>query len=222
MMEKKYIDSQLAALATTTAALPGIVVVHNLRTLAVEYMSEQGLRLLHTTLPVLRMLGADFYSRYFTSTDARDYTQLLRKLATRSGSDEPICFLHHWRAAPPQPEAWYLSTVHVWLRDATGQPLFALAFAVCLNSLTRFNSKVARLLEEDAFLQQHQALFRQLTPREKHVLRLLALGHNSRTIAQELTISMHTVLTHRRNIKAKLKPETNHDLSLYAYAFDLV
>jgi DNA-binding NarL/FixJ family response regulator len=54
------------------------------------------------------------------------------------------------------------------------------------------------------------------------VLRLLALGHNSNVIGEELHISEATVKTHRKNIRSKLNAESSFDLMQFAQAFNLV
>jgi len=46
--------------------------------------------------------------------------------------------------------------------------------------------------------------FAQLTPREREVLRLIALGYTNRQIADKLCISVRTVETHRSNLTDKL------------------
>jgi len=43
-----------------------------------------------------------------------------------------------------------------------------------------------------------------ISPREKEVLHLLAYEHNTNEIAQELFISPHTVISHRKNLMCKL------------------
>lgn len=55
-----------------------------------------------------------------------------------------------------------------------------------------------------------------LTPREKDVLCQLASGRTIKEIASELNISVNTVLTHRKNISAKLGVRSVSGLSLYA------
>jgi len=49
-----------------------------------------------------------------------------------------------------------------------------------------------------------EAQLERLTPREKEVLRLMAEGHPSRSIAEELGISYTTVRTHIRSLGSKL------------------
>jgi DNA-binding NarL/FixJ family response regulator len=55
-----------------------------------------------------------------------------------------------------------------------------------------------------------------LTPREKQVFKLLAEGRTSREIAQDLTISLKTAMTHRTNLMGKLNLHSRTDLIKYA------
>lgn len=43
-----------------------------------------------------------------------------------------------------------------------------------------------------------------ITYREQEILSLMAQGHSSKSIAQQLGVSFHTVQTHRKNILRKL------------------
>ena len=55
-----------------------------------------------------------------------------------------------------------------------------------------------------------------MTPREIEVLQLIAQGFINKEIANRLNISFNTVLTHRKNITAKLGIKTVSGLSFYA------
>lgn len=55
-----------------------------------------------------------------------------------------------------------------------------------------------------------------LSDREFQVLRLIALGHTNREVAEKLRISVKTVDTHRRNILKKLRLRNNSDLTRFA------
>jgi len=52
--------------------------------------------------------------------------------------------------------------------------------------------------------------------REKEILRLLASGHNSKSISSILSISYHTVNTHRKNMLRKIKVKNTSELIGYA------
>jgi NarL family two-component system response regulator LiaR len=55
-----------------------------------------------------------------------------------------------------------------------------------------------------------------LTPRERDVLQLIALGHSNRQIARDLTIGEQTVKTHVRSILAKLGLQDRVQVAIFA------
>lgn len=61
-----------------------------------------------------------------------------------------------------------------------------------------------------------------LSPREREVLRLLALGYTNHQIADELVVSVKTVETHRAHIMNKLKVGSRAALVQYALAAGLL
>jgi two-component system, NarL family, response regulator NreC len=61
-----------------------------------------------------------------------------------------------------------------------------------------------------------------LTPREREVLRLIALGHTSVEIAQRLGLSPRTIETHRARIHRKLELDTRAELVRYALRHELL
>jgi two-component system, NarL family, response regulator NreC len=61
-----------------------------------------------------------------------------------------------------------------------------------------------------------------LTPREREVLRLIALGHTSVAIAHKLGLSPRTIETHRARIHRKLGLDTRAELVHYALQHDLL
>jgi two-component system, NarL family, response regulator NreC len=61
-----------------------------------------------------------------------------------------------------------------------------------------------------------------LSPRETEVLRLMALGHTNREIAEELSLSVRTVETHRAHVHQKLGLDNRPELTRYALENDLI
>ena len=55
-----------------------------------------------------------------------------------------------------------------------------------------------------------------LTSREKEVLKLIALGHSNKEMADMLFISIHTIISHRKNITEKLGIKSISGLTVYA------
>ena len=61
-----------------------------------------------------------------------------------------------------------------------------------------------------------------LTPTETAILQLIAQGHSSRDIASMRHISVHTAMTHRKNIFRKLRVNTSYEATRYAVRAGLV
>ena len=61
-----------------------------------------------------------------------------------------------------------------------------------------------------------------LTPTEKEIAQLIALGKSVKEIAAERCLSFHTVNTHKKNIFRKMEVRTVHDLTKLAIKYDLV
>jgi DNA-binding CsgD family transcriptional regulator len=55
-----------------------------------------------------------------------------------------------------------------------------------------------------------------ITPKEKEVLRLLAKGLSSKEIASNLSISAHTVESHRKNLRFKFDAKNSSELIMKA------
>ena len=61
-----------------------------------------------------------------------------------------------------------------------------------------------------------------LSGREINVLQQIVRGHTNKEIAEHLNISLNTVLTHRKNITAKLLIKTVSGLTFYAIMNGLI
>lgn len=61
-----------------------------------------------------------------------------------------------------------------------------------------------------------------LSQREKEIVGCVVLGMTNKEIAEKLYISVHTVITHRRNITRKLQIHSAAGLTIYAIVNKLV
>lgn len=86
---------------------------------------------------------------------------------------------------------------------------------------------------QESIIEQMQQLFasegtfigeknKELSGRETDVLQLIVKGSTNKDIADKLNISLNTVLTHRKNITAKLGIKTVSGLTFYAIMNGLV
>lgn len=62
----------------------------------------------------------------------------------------------------------------------------------------------------------------ELTPREKEIVIGVVKGFSNKEIADSLNLSIHTVMTHRRNIASKLQIHSPSGLTIYAIVSKLV
>ena len=66
------------------------------------------------------------------------------------------------------------------------------------------------------------ALREQLTPRETDVLKQLVQGLSNKEIADQLNISIHTVVSHRKNIIQKTGIKSQSGLTIYAISNNII
>jgi len=83
----------------------------------------------------------------------------------------------------------------------------------------------ARILDEFARLERQKEITEPhggLSPREVEVLELVALRLTNKEIAEQLSISEHTVKNHLKNILAKLQLRSRHQAAAYAVGHGLI
>lgn len=219
---RQRIVEKLESLKTFENNVPAVLIVHDVRDFSLVYISKRGLERLGTTLEEIRTSFTDYHSRYFNLEDAKYYTEKITSFLARNKPDEIVTYFQQVRLAPDYEWVWHLSSTRIFLRDLEGKPLLSLTLSIPVDSKSHITTKVERLQREYDFLRKNQHVFASLTGREKEILRLMAMGENSEQIAHALHISELTVLTHRRNIKAKIGAQTSYDITRFAQAFDMI
>jgi hypothetical protein len=180
--------------------LPCVVIIHDLMDGSVAYMSKRGLKLLNTTMAEIDSMPHEEYHRlHFNEEDAKDYVPKLLGLLDRNNNDEMISHFQQVRFSGSDEWHWHLSSIKIFHRGADGKPRLAIAMAIPVDAMHHMTAKAVRLLEENNFLRKNLSSFSKLTNREKHILKLTALGKSAAEIAAELFISCN----HGRNPSAK-------------------
>ncbi len=87
------------------------------------------------------------------------------------------------------------------------------AKASLVDKITSTLIKTKKSLDEDT---------EELSPREKSILKHVALGLTNREIAEKTYISTHTVISHRKNITRKLGIKTVSGLTVYAILNNII
>jgi DNA-binding CsgD family transcriptional regulator len=203
--------------------LPVVIIVMDIATQSVVYMSPRGLEGLGgITLEALQSLGTDYLRTYFNPEDVAEYLPKILEVIHSPEQNKIVTYFQQVRSSAHAPWNWYLSSSKVFVRDATGKPTHVITNAVPIDPLHHTTTKVNRLLEESNFLREHKTAFARLTNREKEVLHLMALGLNSVEMATKLHISDKTATTHRRNIRIKLNATSHYEITRFAQAFNLI
>jgi DNA-binding CsgD family transcriptional regulator len=220
-LEQK-INEKIEELKEYEKEIPAVIIIHKISDFSVVYMSQNGLEHLEVTLDEIQKLGKEYHSRFFNPEDAEDYVPKIFGLLERNNTNELVTFFQQVRPSPEHDWIWYSSSTKVFLRDEEGNPVLTITIAIPIDPKHYFTAKVEKLLQENNFLRSNKHIFAALTKREKEILRLMALGHNSTGIGELLHISQTTAATHRRNIRSKLNAQTNYDITRFAQAFDLI
>jgi DNA-binding NarL/FixJ family response regulator len=86
------------------------------------------------------------------------------------------------------------------------------------DSADQIKEKLTKIIHEPEEDRRHESL----SSREKEVIVCVIKGMTNKQIADALNLSTHTVITHRRNISAKLQIHSTAGLTIYAIVNKLV
>jgi DNA-binding NarL/FixJ family response regulator len=86
------------------------------------------------------------------------------------------------------------------------------------DSAEQINEKLTKLITEPEDEKRHESL----TLREKEIIVCVIKGMTNKQIADKLYLSLHTVISHRRNIATKLQIHSTAGLTIYAIVNKLV
>lgn len=81
--------------------------------------------------------------------------------------------------------------------------------------------EICRKIRSHLAPQESEQRGQDLSPREKDVIKLIVKGLANKEIAVMMNVSVNTVMTHRRNIAAKLKIHSPAGLTIFALATGL-
>lgn len=89
------------------------------------------------------------------------------------------------------------------------------------DDMEQISTKIAKLLSEDSDKDQ-SAENENLSQREKEIIVGVVKGLTNKEIADKLCLSIHTVITHRRNVSRKLQIHSPAGLTIFAIVNGLV
>ncbi|MCY2686720.1 LuxR C-terminal-related transcriptional regulator [Salinimicrobium sp. TH3] len=222
-MEKTF-EQKLEIFSACAEFMPCVIVIHELRKkdFKVVFMSSRGLDQLGLSLQELSGMGPEYHERFFNNEDMEDFMVKLRKLLEKKDPDETFTFFQQVRFKDRKDWVWHIASVRIFHQAPDGTPTHIVTAAIPINRMKHIENKAERLLKENMFFKENLSKYLCLGKRAKEVLRLVALGKSSAEIAEELSISIDTVHTHRKNIKKKLEISSSFEFTEYARAYDLI
>ena len=205
--------------------LPCVTIIHDAEDGSVVHMSTKGCTQLGISLAEIQALGADYHARFFNAEQSAEYVTDLLKMVKANNSEDCFTYFQQVRLPGYADWQWYLSCTRIFFQeegDSFKKPVLLLTMAQHISAQNHYTHKIDRLLEELNFVRSQSRAFGRLGRREKEILKLMATGLTSVEMAEMLFLSLHTINTHRKNIRQKLAIDSSKKLELYARAFELM
>lgn len=219
------IRKKIEEFAPAAELMPGVIIIHDitdLPNLKPVYMSSAGLKGLGITMEELSKMHGSFHKKFFNNMEMTELLEKMEILLKTKDATETFAFFQQVKLKDQESPVWFIGSVRIFQQDEDGNPTHVVCCVFPVEQMKHIPNKAERLLAESNFFRKNLEKFNSLGKRAREVLRLVALGKSSAEIANELSISVDTVNTHRKNIKKKLNISTNYEFTEYAHAFDLI
>lgn len=116
-------------------------------------------------------------------------------------------------------KGWYLHQFTVIQTDENQRPTLLMKSVTDIQNIKKDNTQsftISIVNEQGEYETIHSEIFfpqnEQLSLREMEILKLISSGESTKRIADRLSISEHTVSTHRKNMLKKLDAKSTHEL----------
>ena len=192
--------------------------VNNSQNVAVEYIDDQVPRHFNITPEEVEKDGLAVVQRVCHPEDLTRLQLVLNRLALNEDQHQVASVFMRMQRVDDAPQDYSLHLIAFKIYQGER----CLGLTVPVSNFDNIAVKIADLLNERSFLKNNFQKFASLTPREREILTLLAVGRNNPEIADLLSISRRTVENHRKNIRRKLEIKNFVELMQFAQAFDLV
>lgn len=109
----------------------------------------------------------------------------------------------------------------ILMKDTTKEEVGS-AIKEVLNGNRFICSHIANLLLDNSIHKQNYTVKQILTSTEQEILKEMALGRTTKEIATNRHVSVHTIMTHRKNIFRKIEVNNVHEATKYAFRAGMV
>lgn len=109
----------------------------------------------------------------------------------------------------------------VLMKDSSKEEIYS-ALKEALRGNRYICNHVSNILLDNSRNSQNQSLRNLLTTTEQEILKEMALGKTTKEIASHRHVSVHTIMTHRKNIFRKIEVNNVHEATKYAMRAGIV
>lgn len=166
-----------------------------------------------------RLSMSDYKEKFFDPNKKDTYLLELADSANENNQDRRI-YLKRSRQQETSNFQNYFIQVSKFLPFKNDAPVLSLTQFIPVDFPRDIQIKIKRLLDEVEFKNKNHEKFKRLSKRHIEVLNLLARNERTKNISDKLSIANNTVESHKKKIRELLGSNKNHDLILYALAFD--
>lgn len=198
--------------------LPGSVMLQDIKSLTNLYMNSYGCERLHYSSDELRMMGADYFKRFFPQEEIAIIKKQLVAYLNRDDPKNVFSFYQRVKTGKKASLEWYFTTSRIY--DINNQIMIHMAIPAVNIGLAL--NRCHYLADHNDYCILHFNKFKALSKREKEIVVLIAEGRSSTYISDLLYISIHTVNNHRKNIIRKLDVHTLAELVRFAVSYGLI
>ncbi|EAY30471.1 response regulator transcription factor [Microscilla marina] len=192
-----------------------MVSLSDVHTLLPRYIYEDFYDFISVNLNDLLQNPANYVQKYLNPGDFERAAYLVNTQILRGAKGQKVSFIQRFRPHISQPGTFTTNSLLKSKQELLG-------VHVSLKTIDVITNKMLRAIEETLYVRYNYHKFASLTPREKEIITLLALGYQNNEIGEQLFISKATVEQHRKNLKRKLEIRRFVDLIRFAQAFDLI
>lgn len=205
--------------------LPAALIIHDLaerKPLGVSYMNNWGCERLGTSVNEINSIGDDYYTRYFVKEESFHIFIGISNYLENEDFSQQYNFFQRVKLHGQTNFKWFYSVCKMFTIQENQSPVEKMiVLSSPLDGVDSTITKVNQVLEENRYIKNNYRVFATLTKGEKRIIALLVIGKSSKDIAEELSISIHTVSTHRKNIIRKTECPTFAALLKFAIAFEV-
>jgi DNA-binding CsgD family transcriptional regulator len=210
--ENALLKSRIQQLEDILNHVPAILYKHQNSVKTVNWCNQYMEEMMGYSLAEMNSLGLDFFKQVMHPEDFA-----LAVIAQQSFKNDKQAFggVLRYRKRGTDNWCWLVGLAIPFTRNAQGGVDEVICAFLDLSMAMDTNDQLAVALRE-VVRRHNEDLLIKLTPREKDVLKLAADGLNNKEIADALNLSRHTIETHRKNIRVKLKVRNAAELVTFA------